>query len=179
MAAGNLTSLLKYLSWLLLLGTSLHTGGCSKNAAPPQPTREQMAQSMRQRSAPVKQSLDDLGRSYFGSSFRSARQEGDTVLLEFAPKQEGTADENFRRMFGTAAGVIPSLFSNDKAIQKVRLTAVDANQPGRRLLVFSVTRAASDKMDWQRNLTTTGILKTVTTEYVDPSFRAIAAQKGR
>ncbi len=179
MIAGNGTPTFRFLSWLLLLGTSLHTGGCSKNATPPQPSREQMAQSQRQRSAPVKRSLEYLGRSYFGSSFRSARQEGTTALLEFAPKQEGTSDQNFRRIFGTAAGVIPSIFSNEEAIQKVRLAAVDADQPGRRLVVFSVTRDASDKMDWRRNLTTTGILKTVTTEYVDPSFRPIAAEKGR
>lgn len=172
-------SLRVFLVWLLFLGTGLHTGGCSKNALPPQPSPEQMAQAQQRRSAPVKRSLEEIGRGFFGNSFRSARRQGSTVFLEFAPKQEGTPDENFRRIFGTATGAIPTLFRNEETVQTVRLAAVDANQPTRRLVVFSVTRAASDKMDWRRNVTTAGILKTVETEYLDPSFRALAREKGR
>jgi hypothetical protein len=137
------------------------------------------AQQRRQNAPRPRLSLQEIGAGSYGSSLRSIRQEGSMVLLEFAPKQEGTPPQNFRRIFGTATGVIPALFASDRGIQSVRLTALDASRPDRRLVVFSVTRADSEKMDWQRNVTTERILKTVKTEYLDPEFRSLAAgQKG-
>lgn len=115
---------------------------CSQTASPPGPPPRQ----------PVviqKRSVDEIARMAFGSAYRDARVAKDTALFEYAPRQDGTADANYNKIFMLGAGVVPATFRDEKSVQTIRLTAVDPDQPTRRLAVWSISRKASATVPWQ------------------------------
>lgn len=151
--------------------------GCSNpNANPSKPTPEQMAAAMRNRGQAQKMSVEEIGKSAFGTAFRSARKEGATVLYEYAPNQDGAPENNYERIYLMAPGAVPSTFRSEPGVTLIRLTAVDAKQPSRRLAVYSITRAASARIDWMHGVRDK-ITQVFKTEYLDPSFQSFA--KGR
>jgi hypothetical protein len=156
----------------------LHGAGCSREDSLPQPSPAQMAEGRRRPSSQAKRTVDQIARDTFGPTFRNVTNTGGTAALTFAPKQEGTPAENLRRIVARSSQAIPAVFGSDPKVQVVRITAVDAALSERRLLVFSLTREASGRIDWQRHGSVKNILGVAKVEYQDPVFGSRTGRKG-
>lgn len=136
-----------------------------------------MARAQQRKPSPP-MSLEEIGKGAFGTTFHAARMEGETAVLEFRPKQDGSSEENFRRIISLSSAVIPAAFSNLKQVRSVRLAALGPAPQGGNLVVLSMTRDDSKKVDWRRNATTKAILEAGRLESLHPAFQPFA-QKGR
>jgi len=130
-----------------------------------------MAASMARRQSAQAQprSLEEIAQGAFGSAFRSVRREGDTAVFEFAPLQDLPPDSTLRRIYKLGGLAVPPAFRDTPHLKRVRLVALDGRDPSRRLVVFTVTREASQKIDWQ-HLTAEAITANATVEHLDPQF---------
>jgi hypothetical protein len=132
----------------------------------------------------VKRSIDQIGKDSYGSAYRSAQVQSQTAAFTFAISQNQQPQQNFNRLLLIGSDVIGPAFGNDMKTQTVRITAVDPNQPGRRLLVFSYPRAANDDpknprhIDWQ-HAKAANLKQAVTIEYIDPALQSFASGQGR
>ncbi len=169
-------------SYLLLVACGM-LAGCS-GAGQSSQTQRGLGPPRRGQAPAVKRSIEQLGQDSYGSAYRSARIEGQTADFTFALKQGGQPQQNFNRMLLIGSDAIGPAFDNDKTLQTVRVTALDLDQPGRRLLVFSLPRAANDDpknsryIDWQ-HAKASRLKQALTIEYVDPALQAFAAGQGR
>lgn len=86
-------------------------------------------------------------------------------MYEYAPKQDGTLEANYNRIFLLGAGAVPATFRDEKAAQKIRLTALDPALPSRRLAVWSISRRSSQSISWQHLPPVPEFIKRIKVEY--------------
>ena len=158
------------------LTVALILAGCGHELPKPSPT--QMAAGMSRRSNRAPLSLEEIGRSAFGTAFRAAALRGDSAEVQFAPNQDGTPDHNFQRMFLLANGAVPAVFKSEPRARMVRLTAVDPAKADRKLAVFSVDRGTSERVDWMHGARS-HLEEIYTLESVDPAFKGFAWSRGK
>jgi hypothetical protein len=97
---------------------------------------------------PVKLSLEKIGQSSFGDGLREAKIEDGVASFTFAPKMDGDKDQNYNRMFAAALIAVPLTLQHEKSARSIRFTAVDAADPSRKLLVYSLKKEAAENVDW-------------------------------
>ena len=149
--------------------------GCTQTPeTPAPPTPQQMAASQRNR-GPVKRSIEEIGRSAFGEGLKEAKSEKGVVSFVFVPKLDGEPIQNFNRMLAAALTAVPITFQQEKSAKAIRLTAIHEADANRKLLVYTVTREAGDKVDWAHGANPETIAKIAKMEHVDPEFRSFAA----
>lgn len=149
---------------LLSGGLLLMLAGCGKapeaSSGPPP----------RQKVVLPKMSVDEIARTAFGTAYRAASVEGAAALYSYAPKKGSTPTGTYNKIFLMGAGVIPVTFRDEPGVQTIRLTAVDVDTPARRLIVWSVTRAAAKKIPWEHLPPVHALTGQVKVEYRDAAF---------
>jgi hypothetical protein len=147
--------------------------GC--NAAPKAPT----GPPRRQQFTIPRRSVEEIGRESFGTAYRSARVVGTTAQFEYEPKQDGTPQSNYSRIFTLGAGAIPPTFRDEQGVQTVRLTALRPGQPVRPLIIWSMSREEAKKIPWQHLPQVEEFVKIIKIEFQDQSLADGAFQKGK
>jgi len=147
--------------------------GC--NTAPQAPS----APPPRQQFTIPRRSVEEIGRNSFGTAYQSARVVGATAQFEYVPKLDDTPQSNYKRIFSLGAGAVTPTFRDERGVQTIRLTALDPGQPGRRLVVWSLSRDVAKTIPWQHLPPIEDLTKIVKIEYQDKTFANAAALKGR
>jgi hypothetical protein len=166
--------------WQLLAFALVPLAGCGGGDTQPlkQPDAATMAKSRSQAAAPIG-SVKEIGERVFGEALKDVSDEKGVASYTFAAKQDSpTPEQNFRRFLLVGAIPIPATFQSQKQIKTVRITAADEAKPGRRLLVFSMPRAASEKINWEHR-SADAIASGSRIEYVDPEYREFAPTAGK
>lgn len=117
-----------------------------------------------------KLTVEDIGRNAFGSSFRSARKQGDTVEYEFSVPSDGTPAEKFRRSVLLASTAIPTTNRNEPNVSSIRFTAVDPKATGRKLAVFTIDREKAKAIGGHGSVEV--LLSLIKVEFADPEYKA-------
>jgi hypothetical protein len=158
----------------VLVLVSLAGCGGGDNQPLAQPDAATMAKSRSQAAAPSG-SVKEIGERVFGEALKDVSEKKGVASYTFAAKQDSpTPEQNFRRFLLVGAIPIPATFASQKQIETVRITAADEAKPGRRLLVFSMLRSASEKVDWEHSLSADILMARSKIEYVDPEYREFA-----
>src|SRR5689334_14725024 len=109
---------------LILLPTSLLMG-CSQDNGGPSGPPPKMAPPQNRQAQAAPMSVEEIGKNAFGSAFHSARVEGKTAAFEYAPHQDGTPEQNYKRIYLMASTAIPTAFNHLREVQTLHFTAVD------------------------------------------------------
>lgn len=122
-----------------------------------------------------KLTMEEIGRNAFGSSFRSARKQGDTVEYEFSVPADGTPSEKFRRSVLLASTAIPTTNRNEPKAENIRFTAVDPKETGHKLTVFTIDREKAKAIGGHGSVEV--LLSLIKVEFADPEYKAATMAK--
>ena len=143
--------------------------GCS------QPPQERPSPSPG-RSAPTL-TVSQIGQNSFGSAFRSASVKGDTASFVLAAPEEGTPAERYRRTVIMAATAIPTTLRNERNVNVMRFTVVDAKQDARKLIVFTVSKEDSKVIGGHGS--PDALLPVAKVEFADPEYNEATSRSSQ